>query len=340
MVAPTSTINRRFSFTAGVQPAVPESKSVPALSVYVDVEEDVPWISNETQAKAQASAVQAPPRETKSQPGDAPPQPWAMMEGQAFMLAHRDLLARMAADPYWSDAPAKQPQPMPAAALGAVEVFGFYNALTRPSRPVEPESADGDHVLRSAVIQERQRLHEGPHLKATEALQANLRRAEHTLAEREAAWAHQNDAHTVRRRIEVIAASDQPMHVKTTGLMSLATAKPAAVFDARIFLIVHRTLINTLAADPEWRKGADASARCTAPEPGTIFRFYESLRRHMHTQLSANNLADSAALRSTLVLQTIEMGMLGLMGSGALSAQLRSLDKALGAGVKTAIQRF
>jgi hypothetical protein len=262
------------------------------------------------------------------------------MDGKTFILAHRDLLARMATDPDWSDAPTQPPQLMPAAALGAAEVFGFYDALTRPTAPVEPDRADGDHVLRSAVIQERQRLHEAPHLKAAQALQSNLRRVEQALADREAAWAHQNDAHTVRRRIEVIAASGQPAHVKATGLMALATAKPAAALDARMFLIVHRILINALAADPEWRKGADASARCTAPEPGTIFRFYDSLRRHMHTQLSANDLAESAALRSTLVLQTIEMGMLGLMGSGALSAQLRSLDNALGEGVKTTIQRF
>ncbi len=336
MVAPTSSASRRYSFTSGVQHRTGDSKHslAPAASGHTH-DTHTPALFVDTEDDTSSKIAIAPPQRSGK-----PTLPWATMDAKSFLLAHRDLLTRMAADPDWSDAPTQQPQERPSPALGAVEVFGFYDALTKPSRPVEPDRADGDHVLRTAVIQERLRVHEAPHLKAAQALDANLRRVEQILNKREVAWAHQNDAHTVRRRLQSIAASDQPTHVKTAGLLALATAKPAALMDAPTLHTVHQTLIDTLAADPEWRAVADASARHSAPEPGTIFRFYESLRQHMQTQLTAGDLAACDALRTTLALHASQMQMLGLMGSDALSAQLLSLSKALGEASKVAVLRF
>lgn len=340
MVAPICISNRRFSFTAGLQPPAAESKRTQAPVLSVDTEDDA--------STPVMNTLQASPRETKSVPGAQARAPWVAMDAQSFLLAHRELLARMAADPDWSHTPTPQQTPpsptskqAPAQPLSAADVFGFYDTLARRPPLTAKESTQDTTALRCAVIGERHRLKALPQLKAAQALDANLRRVEKALCEREAAWIKALDTLTVRQVLQAIATGDQPGHVKTAGLLALATARPQALLEAASFETVHRMLADTLATDPAWRAGADESLRHTAPEPATVFRFYQSLRQSIETSAPPwGDAASREALGSVMALQAGHFGLLGLTAREALKTQLHALRTALREAAKAAFMRF
>jgi len=340
MVAPISISNRRFSFTAGLQPPAAESKRAQAPALFVDTEGDA--------STPVMNTLQASPRETKGQPSTQARAPWATMDAQSFLLAHRELLARMAADPDWSHTPMPQQTeapptstPPPAQPLSPADVFGFYDTLARRPPLTAKESTQDTAALRCAVISERHRIKALPQLKAAEALDANLRRVEKALCEREAAWIKALDTLTVRQHLQAIAAGDQPRHVKAAGLLAVATARPEALLDATSFDTCHQLLAATLAADPVWRASADESLRATAPEPGTVFRFYQGLRQAMATHpLWARSDSTRDEFRNTLMMHAYSIGLRGLDAGGAVREQLESLAKADVEAAKDAMARF
>ncbi len=342
MFPSSSASNRRFSFTAGLQPPAAETKRTQAPALRVDTEDDA--------STPVMNTLQASPLETKSAPGAQARAPWATMDAQSFLLAHRELLARMAAAPDWSHTPTPERTPpsptsrqAPAQPLSAADIFGFYDTLARRPPLTAKESTQDTTALRCAVIAERHRIKAMPQLKAAEALDANLRRVEKALCEREAAWIKALDTLTVRQHLQAIAAGDQPRHVKTAGLLAVATARPEALLDASSFQTVHGTLADTLATDPAWRAGADESLRHTAPEPSAVFRFYQSLRQSMETPAPPWPWGDAAAreaLGNAMVMQAYRFGLQGLTALEALSAQLHSLSAALREAAKAAFMRF
>lgn len=161
-----------------------------------------------------------------------------------------------------------------------VKVFRFYDDLTRAIPCVITASDDGGLALGREVARQRKQLatlHGGG---PADAIGSLLERLELALLSADTKWAR--SALTSSRVSDRILALDKqvlPQADKSWRMLSLATAQPnSMMMVSDVFDTVHSNLIHALLNDPLWSNDADESRRGTAPDIGSVFRFYAQVR--------------------------------------------------------------